>query len=119
MENQDDIGKTVLFKDLDDEKFDLFLRLLSFESGEFLDIINTMTNRKTLLKLLDTLAGESIKFPNRKSLIWILEKVNMYMYLKRHDFSQDAYYVISKEYDRTVYEIKKIVNVIEKNLQTK
>ena len=120
LENQgDDIGKTVLFRDLDDEKFELFLKLLSFENNEFLNIINIMTDKNTLLKLLDVFAGEYIKFPNRKSIIWVLEKVNMYTYLKQHDFSQEAYATVSKEYDRTVYEIKKIVNVIEKNLQVK
>lgn len=116
LENQDDIGKTTLFKDLDDEKYELFLQLLSFENSEFLKVIDTMTDRNTLLKLLDVFAGEYIRFPNRKSVIWVLEKVNMYTYLKSRDFSDEAYYTVSKEYDRTVYEIKKIVNVIEKNL---
>ena len=115
-ENQDDIGKTTLYKDLDDEKYDLFLKLLSFDNSEFLSIINQMTDRNTLLKLLDVFAGEYIRFPNRKSVIWVLEKVNMYTYLKSRNFSDEAYYTVSKEYDRTVYEIKKIVNVIEKNL---
>lgn len=119
MNNQEDIGKTVLFKDLDEDKFELFLKFLSFEKSEFLNIIRVMTDNNTLLKLLDTFAGTSIRFPNRKSLIWVLEKVNIYTYLKNHNFSQDAYYTMSKEYDRTVYELKKIVNVIEKNLQTK
>lgn len=119
MENQEDIGKTALFKDLDDEKYELFLKLLSFENNEFLQVINTMTDRNTVLKLLDIFAGEYIKFPNRKSVIWVLDKVNMYIYLKNRNFSPEAYYTVSKEYDRTVYEIKKIVNVIEKNLQTK
>lgn len=119
MENGEDIGKTSLFKDLSNEKYELFLKLLSFENNEFIDIINKMTDKNTVLKLLDTFAGEYIKFPNRKSVIWVLEKVNMYMYLKSRNFSEDAYYIISKDYDRTVYEIKKIVNVIEKNLQGK
>lgn len=119
IENQEDIGKTALFKDLDDDKYDLFLKLLSFENSEFLNILDIMTDKNTLLKLLDVFAGEYIKFPNRKSVIWALDKVNMYTYLKQHDFSQEAYYVVSKEYNRTVYEIKKIVNVIEKNLQLK
>lgn len=119
LENQDDIGKTVLFKDLDDEKYELFLNILSFENGEFLDILHKMIDRNTLLKLLDVFAGEYIKFPNRKSVIWVLDKVNMYTYLKNRDFSDEAYRVVSKEYDRTVYEIKKIVNVIQKNLQSK
>ena len=119
LENQDDIGKTTLFKDLDDEKYSLFLQLLSFENSEFLDVIDKMTDRNTLLKLLDVFAGEYIRFPNRKSVIWVLEKVNMYTYLKNRNFSDEAYYTVSKEYDRTVYEIKKIVNVIDKNLLNK
>lgn len=119
MENNEDIGKTALFKDLDDEKYNLFLQLLSFENAEFLKVFDSLTDRNTVLKLLDIFGGECIKFPNRKSVIWVLEKVNMYTYLKSRNFSQEAYYVVSKEYDRTVYEIKKIVNVIEKNLQSK
>lgn len=119
LENQDDIGKTTLFKDLDDEKYSLFLQLLSFENSEFLEVIDKMTDRNTLLKLLDVFAGEYIRFPNRKSVIWVLEKVNMYTYLRSRNFSDEAYYTVSKEYDRTVYEIKKIVNVIEKNLLNK
>lgn len=119
LENQDDIGKTVLFKDLDDEKFELFLKILSFENSEFLNVLNTMTDKNTLLKILDIFAGEYIKFPNRKSLIWVLEKVNMYTYIKKHNFAPEAYTTVSKEYDRTVYEIKKIVSVIEKNLENK
>lgn len=118
-ENQEDIGKTALFKDLSDDKYDLFLKLLSFENAEFLEVLNTMTDKNTVLKLLDVFAGEYIKFPNRKSVVWVLEKVCMYTYLKNRNFSDEAYYVVSKDYDRTVYEIKKIVNVIEKNLQGK
>ena len=119
MENGEDIGKTALFKDMSDDKYELFLKLLSFENNEFIDIINKMTDKNTVLKLLDTFAGEYIKFPNRKSVIWVLEKVNMYLYLKARNFSDEAYYIVSKDYDRTVYEIKKIVNVIEKNLNSK
>ena len=117
IENYDDIGKTSLYKDLSDEKYDLFLKLLSFENSEFLDVLNKMTDRNTVLQILDVFAGEYIKFPNRKSVLWVLQKVNMYTYLKQKDFSEDAYKFISKEYDRTVYEIKKIVKVIEKNLE--
>ena len=95
IENYDDIGKTSLFKDLSDDKYDLFLKLLSFENSEFLDVLCKMTDRNTVLQILDVFAGE---------------------YLKQKDFSEDAYKFISKEYDRTVYEIKKIVKVIEKNL---
>lgn len=116
IENYDDIGKTSLFKDLSDDKYDLFLKLLSFENSEFLDVLCKMTDRNTVLQILDVFAGEYIKFPNRKSVLWVLQKVNMYTYLKQKDFSEDAYKFISKEYDRTVYEIKKIVKVIEKNL---
>lgn len=116
IENYDDIGKTSLFKDLSDEKYELFLKLLSFENNEFLEVIDKMTDRNTLLQLLDVFAGEYVKFPNRKSVIWVLQKVNMYTYLKQKNFSDDAYRFVSKEYDRTVYEIKKIVKVIEKNL---
>lgn len=115
----EDIGKTSLFKDISDEQYDLFLKLLSFENGDFLQAISSLTNKETVLKLLDIFSGEYIRFPNRKSLIWVLTKVSMYTYLKERNFSQDAYYVVSKEYDKTVYEIKKIVNVIEKNLQSK
>lgn len=114
-----DIGKTALYKNIDDEKYELFLKLLSFEKGEFLNVLDTLTNKEVVLKLLDIFAGESIKFPNRKAFIWVLEKVSMYMYLKEHNFTQDAYYVVSKEYDKTVYEVKKIVAVIDKNLQVK
>ena len=116
MENQDDIGKTALFKDLSDEKYELFLKLLSFENNEFLEVLSKMTDKNTLLKLLDVFSGEYIRFPNRKSVIWVLEKVNIYTYLKNKNFSDESYYTVSKEYDRTIYEIKKIVNVIEKNL---
>ena len=116
MENQDDIGKTALFKDLSDEKYELFLKLLSFENNEFLEVLSKMTDKNTLLKLLDVFSGEYIRFPNRKRIIWVLEKVNIYTYLKNKNFSDEAYYTVSKEYDRTIYEIKKIVNVIEKNL---
>lgn len=114
--NQEDIGKTALYKDLDDDKYDLFMQLLSFENNDFLTVLNNVVDRNSLLMLLDTFAGESIKFPNRKSVIWVLEKVHIYTYLKERDFSQEAYRTISKMYDRSVYEIKKIVNVIEKNL---
>ena len=117
--NLEDIGKTSLFKDLSDEQYELFLKLLSFENNEFLNVINSLTDKDTLLKLLDIFAGEYVRFPNRKSLIWVLTKVNMYTYLKERNFSHDAYYVVSKEYNKTIYEIKKIVNVIEKNLQSK
>lgn len=119
LENLNDVGKTALYKDLDDEKYDLFVKLLSFDNSDFLDVLVKMVDRNTLLKLLDTFAGESIRFPNRKSVIWVLEKVSMYIYLKRRNFSEEAYRTVSKDYDRTVYEIKKIVNIINKNLDIK
>lgn len=117
--NQEDVGKTALYKNIDDERYDLFIKLLSFENSEFLEVLNNMTDKDTVLKLLDVFAGEYIKFPNRRSVIWVLEKVNIYTYLKKRNFSDEAYSVISKEVDRTVYEIKKIVSVIEKNLEDK
>ena len=119
MENSEDIGKTSLYKDLPDDKYKLFIRLLSIENNEFLSVINEMTNKNTVLKLLDTFAGESIRFPNRKSVIWVLDKVNIYIYLKKKDFSDEAYSYMSKEYNRTVYELKKIVRVIDKELNEK
>lgn len=119
LKEQEDVGKTALYKNLDDEKYELFMKLISFDNTEFLSIIDIMAGRNTLLMLLDTFAGESIKFPNRKSVIWALEKVHMYMYLKERNFSQEAYHTVSKMYDRSVYEIKKIVKVIDKNLANK
>lgn len=114
--DNNDLGKTVLFKDISSDKYKLFIDLLSFENNEFLKILDNAVDENTMLQLLDIFAGESIKFPTRKSIIWLLDKVNMYTYIKKHDFSDEAYYTMSKQYDRTVYEIKKIISVIQKNL---
>ena len=55
-ENLNDVGKTVLYRDLDNDKYELFITLLSFENSEFLDVLYKMVDKNTLLKILDIFA---------------------------------------------------------------
>ena len=65
-----DIGKTVIYRNLTDEQYNSFIKLLSLENFEFIRILDTFTNgnKELVLKMLDVLAGESLKFPTRKNV---------------------------------------------------
>ena len=81
IENQDDIGKTTLFKDLDDEKYSLFLQLLSFENSEFLDVIDKMTDRKIKRFIVPIIDGTKVyhgrgRFPMFRRMAGFLRQID-------------------------------------------
>ena len=116
----DEIGCLSLYKNLTEEQYKLFITLLGLEGNEVIKIIDSISeNPKLTLQLMDVLAGERFMFPDRKRVFKVLEKVNIYTYVKSRGFSDEAYLSMAKETGKRAAQLKNMVEVIERNIQGK
>lgn len=113
----DEKGSLLLFRQATEEDMDLMLKLLSSEKYEFISILRYIIgNDEDLLKVLDTLSGAKVVFPERKKIYKTLEKVFIYNYVKSRGFSQQAYVAMAKHYDKRVTQVKAMVDTMNRFL---
>ena len=99
MKEKDDdfeLGKLLNFKDLDDDKLKIFIKLLSDDcSSTFQVISNVLEDNYLFVELLDIFAGSKIQFPTRKKLYKLLEKTYIYSFVKKSKISKTFVSIIS------------------------
>ena len=95
------VGSLSTFRDLSDEQKNLFIKLVSDDcSSVFQVLFNIIDDNLLTLELIDIFAGEKISFPNRKKLYKILEKIQIYTFIKSKGYSQESYQLLAKQYKR-------------------
>lgn len=113
-EQEYSIGSLAIFKDLTQEQKDLFLKLLSDDySYVFQVLYNVIDDDLLVMELIDIFAGQKIQFPTRKKLHKLLEKIQIYTYVKKRDCSPKACKLLAKQYGKRVSQIKSIVTRID------
>ena len=105
------VGSLSTFRDLSDEQKNLFIKLVSDDcSSVFQVLFNIIDDNLLTLELIDIFAGEKISFPNRKKLYKILEKIQIYTFIKSKGYSQESYQLLAKQYKRRISRIKSVVD---------
>lgn len=105
------VGSLSTFRDLSDEQKNLFIKLVSDDcSSVFQVLFNIIDDNLLTLELIDIFAGEKISFPNRKKLYKILEKIQIYTFIKSKGYSQESYQLLAKQYKRRISQIKSVVD---------
>ena len=80
----DKTGVLSSYLDVSDEKFDLFLKLLS-ESDDvsYTFLYELVGGKHYFLRFIDILAGRNIKIPNHVNLLTMLNKIDVWLYLRQ------------------------------------
>ena len=68
------------------------------------------------LKFIDILSGTTFKIPSSKSLERDLEFVRIYLYVSRRGFTEEAFKMASKSFNKTAITVKRIVLKVSKTL---
>lgn len=114
------IGCLVEFKDLDYNQRDLLIKLLSKEHSYIIQVLyNIVEDDALVLELLDIFADKRIKFPSRKKVYKMLEKIKIYNYIKQHNYSETSINVIAKQYKKRPSQIRTLINRINESLNKK
>ena len=105
------VGSLSTFRDLSDEQKNLFIKLVSDDCSSIFQVLfNIIDDNLLTLELIDIFAGEKISFPNRKKLYKILEKIQIYTFIKSKGYSQESYQLLAKQYKRRISQIKSVVD---------
>lgn len=111
----DEKGSLLLFREATSEDIDLLLKMISSDKYAFIALMRRVINNdRTLLKMLDVLSGYKVTFPERRKIYKTLEKIFIYQYVKNHDYSHNAYVLISKQYNKRVTQVKSIVETMDR-----
>ena len=103
------VGSLSTFRNLSEEQKKLFIKLVSDDCSSVFQILFNVINDDLLtLELIDIFAGERIAFPNRKKLYKLLEKIQIYTFIKSKRDSPEAYQLLAKQYKRRISQIKAI-----------
>ena len=114
------IGCLVEFKDLTYIQRDLLIKLLSREYSYIFQILyNVLEDDALVLKLIDIFADKKIRFPSRKKVYRMLEKIKIYTYAKSHNYSNDSINVLAKQYNKRPSQVRMLIDNINNNLNKK
>lgn len=104
---------------LSDKEADLFLEYLR-KSGNtpVYDLIVYM-NGDSYLKILDLLAGVSIKIPNRKNLYRDIEHIKIYSYVRDRGYNLSVLHSASKVYNKKMAFVRRSVEKMSKVIEGK
>ena len=109
-----DVGKLLSFRNLTSEQRDLFIKLISDENSSLYQILfNVIDDTQKTIELIDILAGERLIFPNRKKVYKLLEKIQIYTYVKHREDKEKSCQVLAKVYNKRVSQIKAAVSRID------
>lgn len=113
-----EIGQLAIYKDLTEEQKDLLLKLVSYDESYLIQVLyNVYQDNILVLEILDIFAGKFVKFPTRKKIYKILEKVRIYTYMKQNNNSESAVKYLSEKYNKRYTQIRDLVSKIDKVLQ--
>ena len=94
--------------------------MITNDFSPFLRVLYNIVDDKTLiLKILDAFEGQRIYFPDRKKIFKTMERVVIYNYIVNHNYSEESYSAMSKQFSKRVSQIRNIVdriNSIKKSL---
>lgn len=108
------VGKLLSFRHLTKEQQDLFIKLISDDNSSLYQVLfNVIDDTQKTIELIDILAGEKLIFPNRKKIYKLLEKIQIYTYIKHRDNTEKSYQLLAKIYNKRVSQIKAAVNRID------
>lgn len=111
------VGCLVEFNDIDYEQRELLIDLMSKEYSYLFKVLYSILEDDALtLKLIDIFADKKIKFPSRKKVYKTLEKIKIYTYIKRHNYSDASINVLSKQYKKRPSQIKILIEKINETL---
>lgn len=109
-----DIGSLLIYKDLNSEQKELFIKLLSDDSSYLFQILfNVIENDYKVLQLIDLFAGQKIQFPDRKKVHRLLEKIKIYTFVKHSNNKDNACKLLAKQYNKRILQIRTIVDRID------
>ena len=111
------VGCLVEFNNINYEDREILIRLMSKEYSYLFQILFAVLEDDALtLKLIDIFSNTRIKFPPRKRIYKALEKIKIYTYAKRHNYSETSINVLAKQYKRRPSQIKSLINKINATL---
>ena len=111
------VGCLVEFNDIDYEQRDLLIELMSRDYSYLFKVLyNIIEDDALTLKLIDIFADKKIKFPSRKKVYKTLEKIKIYTYIKRHNYSETSINVLAKQYKKRPSQIRILISKIEESL---
>lgn len=108
------IGSLLNFRNLDEEQKNIFIKLLSDDcSYQFQLLFNILDDNILVLQIIDVFANTKIVFPNRKKIYKLLEKIQIYTYVKKKNYSNEAYKLMARQYKKRISQIKDTVTRID------
>lgn len=108
------IGSLLNFRNLNEEQKNIFIKLLSDDcSYQFQLLFNILDDNILVLQLIDTFADTKMIFPSRKKVYKLLEKIQIYTYIKHKNYSDNSYKLMAKQYKKRISQIKNIVTRID------
>ena len=108
------IGSLLNFRNLNEEQKNIFIKLLSDDcSYQFQLLFNILDDNILVLQLIDTFADTKMIFPSRKKVYKLLEKIQIYTYVKHQNYSDNSYKLMSKQYKKRISQVKNIVTRID------
>ena len=111
----DELGSLLLFSKATEEDIDLLLQLLAKGRYSYIDLLRELVvNDMALVKLLDVMAGMKAQFPERRKIYRTLERIFIYNFCKKRNFSESSYKIMSKQYGKRVPQVKAIVATMQK-----
>ena len=111
----DDLGCLLLFNNISEEDMGLLIDSLQNEKYGFIALLReVIDDDKVLLELLDVLSGQRVQFPPRRKVYKTLERISIYTFCKKRDFTYDSYRLASKQFGKRIPQIKAIIETMRK-----
>lgn len=108
------VGSLLNFRNLTEDQKNMFIKLLSDDcSYQFQILFNIIDDNLLVLQLIDTFANSKIMFPNRKKIYKLLEKIQIYTFIKSKNYSNESFKLMAKQYKKRISQIKDIVTRID------
>lgn len=107
-------GCLVSFRNLTQEQKDIFLRLVTDEcSYAFQVLYNIIQDDEIVMEIIDIFADKSIRFPSRKKMFTLLEKIQIYTQIKGKNFSDEQMTILARQMSKRKSQIKTTVDRID------
>ncbi len=115
----DELGSLLLFSKATKEDIDLLILLVARGKYSYIDLLRELVIDDTsLIKLLDVMSGVKVQFPERRKIYKTLEKIFIYNYCKKRNFSEESYKMMSRQYRKRVPQVKAIIFTMQKFLDS-
>lgn len=115
----DETGSLLLFNKVEKRDIDLLLTLLCRGRYDYLMLLRDVVKDDVqLVKLFDVMAGTQIQFPERRKIYKTLEKVVIYNYCKDRDFSEDSIFIMAKQYQKRIPQVRAAINTMQNFLSS-